>query len=262
MSKNTDRNSRRSQAEFTRNAANYVTKRFNVSNPLERVLILLVVAAVVGIGAGVLLPKISPEVGELTGEYVASGDAADTLETLRVDDNQSGEGYERDLFGFRETDDDGDGCDVREAVLARDMEDVTYTYPGGCKVKTGVLHDLYTGKTIHFVRGPQTSKAVQIELVVALENAWRSGARDWSTAERYEFGNDMYNLLAADGAANQDKGSASAAYWLPTNEDFRCDYVARQIGVKDKYDLSVTTKEKQAMLSVLRSCPGQEVPAE
>ena len=125
-----------------------------------------------------------------------------------------------------------------------------------------MLHDLYTGKTIDFVRGPQTSSAVQIEHVVALENAWQSGARDWDTAKRYKFGNDMYNLLAADGEANSEKGSASAAYWLPTNADFRCEYVARQIGVKDKYDLSVTTKEKQAMLSVLRSCSGQEVPAE
>ena len=125
--------------------------------------------------------------------------------------------------------------------------DVTFTTPGGCQVQSGVLHDLYTGKTIDFVRGPQTSSAVQIEHVVALENAWQSGARDWDTAKRYKFGNDMYNLLAADGEANSEKGSASAAYWLPTNADFRCEYVARQIGVKDKYDLSVTTKEKQAM---------------
>ena len=192
----------------------------------------------------------------------ASGPAADVLETLRVDDAQSKDGYDRDLFGYRETDDDGDGCDVRDEVLARDLEDVTFTTPGGCQVQSGVLHDLYTGKTIDFVRGPQTSSAVQIEHVVALENAWQSGARDWDTAKRYKFGNDMYNLLAADGEANSEKGSASAAYWLPTNADFRCEYAARQIGVKGKYDLSVTTQEKQAMLSVLRSCPGQEVPAE
>lgn len=262
MSRNSDRPSRRDQSEFTRNTARYVNKRFNVSNPFERVLILLVIAVVVGVMVGVVLPKVSPEVGELTGEYVASGPAADVLETLRVDDDQSGDGYDRDLFGYRETDDDGDGCDVRDEVLARDLEDVTFTTPGGCRVQSGVLHDLYTGKTIDFVRGPQTSSAVQIEHVVALENAWQSGARDWDTAKRYRFGNDMYNLLAADGEANSEKGSASAAYWLPTNADFRCEYVARQIGVKDKYDLSVTTKEKQAMLSVLRSCPGQEIPAE
>lgn len=60
--------------------------------------------------------------------------------------------------------------------------------------------------------------------------------------------------------ANQEKGSASAAYWLPTNGAYRCDYVARQIGVKAKYGLTVTTKEKRAMLSVLRACPAQAVP--
>lgn len=103
---------------------------------------------------------------------------------------------------------------------------------------------------------------MQIDHVVALENAWQSGARDWSTAKRHEFGNDPYNLLAVDGPANQEKGSASAAYWLPTNADYRCDYVARQIGVKDKYQLTVTSQEKDAMLAVLHTCPGQAVPAD
>lgn len=260
MSRTHRRPSRRDQAEFTRNTARYVNKRFNVSNPFERVLILLVIAVVVGVMVGVVLPKISPEVGELTGEYVASGPAADVLETLRVDDEQSKDGYDRDLFGYRETDDDGDGCDVRDEVLARDLEDVTFTTPGGCQVQSGVLHDLYTGKTIDFMRGPQTSGAVQIEHVVALENAWQSGASMWDSAKRYRYGNDMYNLLAVDGTANQEKGSSSAAYWLPTNGAFRCDYVARQIGVKAKYELSVTTAEKRAMLSVLRSCPSEQLP--
>ncbi|MFR4488599.1 MAG: HNH endonuclease family protein [Bifidobacterium pseudocatenulatum] len=117
-------------------------------------------------------------------------------------------------------------------------------------------------QTIHFVRGRTTSAKVQIDHVVALENAWQSGAHDWSTAKRHEFGNDPYNLLAVDGPANQEKGSASAAYWLPTNADYRCDYVARQIGVKDKYQLTVTSQEKDAMLAVLHTCPGQAVPAD
>ena len=69
-------------------------------------------------------------------------------------------------------------------------------------------------------------------------------------------GNDPYNLLAVNGPANQEKGSASAAYWLPTNSEYRCDYVARQIGVKDKYQLTVTSQEKDAMLAVLHTCPG------
>lgn len=233
---------------------------FNASNPIERLAIIAVIAIMVGVSIGLLLPRISPGAAKVTGEYMASGSAADTLASLAVDDNPNRSGYNRDAFGYRETDDDGNGCDVREDVLARDLKDVQYQHPGSCKVRSGTLDDPYTGETIHFVRGPQTSSRVQIDHVVALENAWQSGARDWSTQERYRFGNDIYNLLPVDGPANQDKGSASAAYWLPTNAAYRCEYVARQIGVKDKYRLSVTSAEKEAMLAVLHSCPGQAVP--
>ena len=84
----------------------------------------------------------------------------------------------------------------------------------------------------------------------------------WSATKRHEFGNDPYNLLAVDGPANQDKGSASAAYWLPTNGEYRCEYVARQIGVKRHYGLTVTTSEKRSMLAVLRACPAQQIPSQ
>lgn len=235
-------------------------RRFRGTGPLERFLMLLVVAVIAGITAGVLLPKVSPTVGEITGEYVASGPAADALEQLTVDDHPNADGYDRDAFGYRETDDDGNGCDVREDVLARDLTNVVFSASKSCQVKSGTLADPYTGQNIQFVRGVKTSSAVQIDHVVALENAWQSGARDWDTAKRYRFGNDLYNLLAVDGPANQEKGSASAAYWLPTNSAYRCDYVSRQIGVKTKYDLTVTTNEKRAMLAVLRSCPAQQLP--
>lgn len=236
-------------------------KYYKSSTPMERLLILVVVVIVVGITVGIILPKISPKMAEMTGAYHATGSAAETLETLTVDDNVSAADYERDAFGYRETDTDGNGCDVREDVLARDLTDVTYTKRGSCKVQSGVLQDPYTGQTINFTRGQKTSSAVQIDHVVALQNAWQSGAKNWDQAKRYQFGNDMYNLLAVDGPANQEKGSASAAYWLPTNSAYRCEYVARQIGVKDKYQLSVTSQEKRAMLSVLRQCPGQAIPS-
>lgn len=243
----------------SRDGTHFRKKLLNADGPVERILILLVIAVVAGVTIGLLMPKANPTVGEITGEYTASGSAAQTLQQLTVDDNQRHAGYDRDLFGFRQTDDDGNGCDVREDVLARDLTDVRYRQYG-CKVESGTLADPYTGKTIHFVRGARTSSAVQIDHVVALENAWRSGANQWDRTKRYRFGNDMYNLLAVDGPANQEKGSASAAYWLPTNGAYRCDYVARQIGVKAKYGLTVTTKEKRAMLSVLRACPAQAVP--
>ncbi|NMN01566.1 HNH endonuclease family protein [Bifidobacterium panos] len=242
--------------------SHFSRRRFDPSSPLGRLAILLLAAALVGVGAGLLLPRLSLTVAQVTGQNTATGSAADALNKLTVESSQSAAEYDRNLFGFRKTDDDGDGCDVREQILTRDLKNVTYQYAGSCKVASGTLDDPYTGTTIQFVRGQRTSQAVQIDHVVALENAWKSGADQWSTAERYRFGNDPYNLLAVDGPANQDKGSASAAYWLPANASYRCDYVARQIGVKTKYSLSVTSNEKDAMLTVLHSCPGQPLPGE
>lgn len=242
--------------------SHFPRRRVNLSSPLGRFAVLLLAAALIGVAAGLLLPQLSPTLAEVTGQRVAVGSAADALNGLRVEDARSASHYDRDLFGFRRTDDDGDGCDVREQILKRDLNDVTYRYAGSCQVASGTLDDPYTGATIQFVRGQRTSQAVQIDHVVALENAWRSGADEWSTVQRYRFGNDPYNLLAVDGPANQEKGSASAAYWLPTNAAYRCAYVARQIGVKAKYALSVTSHEKDAMLAVLHSCPGQSVPSD
>ncbi|AKV55998.1 putative extracellular deoxyribonuclease [Bifidobacterium actinocoloniiforme DSM 22766] len=236
--------------------------RFRSSSLGERLLIALVVAVVIGVTIGLLLPRLSPQVSRMTGGYTASGDAANTLGTLSVVDRpKPHHHYNRDSFGFKMTDEDGNGCNIREDVLTRDLKDVRTTTPGGCKVASGILHDPYTGKTIAFTRGARTSAQVQIDHVVALEDAWQSGASEWDQARRYQLGNDPYNLLAVDGPSNQEKGSASAAYWLPPQASYRCDYVARQIGVKSKYELSVTSQEKDAMMMVLHSCPGQPVPS-
>ena len=64
-----------------------------------------------------------------------------------------------------------------------------------------------------------------------------------------------------DGTANKQKSDSDAASWLPSNKSFRCEYVARQIGVKAKYSLWVTQSEHDAMANVLSSCPTQTVPA-
>ena len=243
-------------------SARFRPRRFRGDSPFERLLILAILALAAGIAVGMALPQLSDSTAELTGRYAASGDAASTLSALRVVERpHPGAAYQRELFGFRETDEDGDGCDVRDEVLARDLDQVHGRYAGSCTVLSGVLHDPYTGQTIAFTRGSRTSAMVQIDHVVALENAWRSGASQWSTAQRYRFGNDPYNLLAVDGEVNEEKGSASAAYWLPPNGAHRCTYVARQIGVKAKYRLSVTVQERRAMLATLHSCPGQAVPA-
>ncbi|RSX51196.1 HNH endonuclease family protein [Bifidobacterium callimiconis] len=238
-------------------------RAFRGSSPLERLEILVVLAIVAGVSAGLLLPQVSVTIGKATGEYTATGSAADTLATLAVvDDRKPSSTYQRDAFGFREYDPDGNGCDSRNDTLARDLKNVTYANAERCKVESGTLDDPYTGRTIEFKRGQTTSAAVQIDHVVALNNAWKSGADTWDTKKRYEFSNDPYNLLAVDGPANVEKGDADASVWLPPNTSYDCAYVARQIGVKAKYGLSVTSAEKEAMLKTLADCPGQSVPSD
>ena len=83
-----------------------------------------------------------------------------------------------------------------------------------------------------------------------------------SLEKRIELANDPLELLAVVGEANQKKGDGDAATWLPANKAFRCQYVARQIAVKQKYGLWVTPPEKQAMQGVLSKCPEQALPAE
>ena len=225
-------------------------------------LILIVLAVAIGVTIGLLLPQVSSDAAKITGGYTATGSAADTLNALAVDDNQSSSGYDRDSFGFRTTDVDGNGCDVRDDVLARDLTDITYKYAGSCVVESGTLADPYTAQTIHFVRGRATSAKVQIDHVVALEKTLGNPVRATGPLPNAMNSAMTPTTCWPSSPANQEKGSASAAYWLPTNADYRCDYVARQIGVKDKYQLTVTSQEKDAMLAVLHTCPGQAVPAD
>ncbi|MFT8704990.1 HNH endonuclease family protein [Bifidobacterium aquikefiricola] len=213
-----------------------------------------------------MLPKFSDDINDLSGGYHVTGSAAIALQLLEMSESKAAKTvkaqYDRASFGFRQTDFDGNGCDARDDVLARDLTSLKFAHAGSCIVQSGILNDPYTAQTIDFVRGPKTSAAVQIDHVVALENAWISGAYAWTKAERYRFGNDPYNLLAVDGSSNQEKGSSSAAYWLPSSKTYQCSYVSRQIGVKTKYRLTIAQSEKQAMLVVLHSCPHQELPKE
>lgn len=182
--------------------------------------------------------------------------AIDTLNTLPIKGRAPKTGYSRALFG------DGwlltGGCDTRNIILHRDLVEVTVN--SSCKVTTGVLADPYTGTTISFTRGADTSDLVQIDHVVALSNAWQTGAQQLTLEQRIAFANDPLELLAVDGAANQAKGDGDAATWLPANKAFRCQYVARQIAVKAKYSLWVTEAEKSAMRRVLADCSEQALP--
>ena len=102
---------------------------------------------------------------------------------------------------------------------------------------------------------------MQIDHVVALSDAWQKGAQQLSMAMREQLANDPLELLAVDGPANQAKGDGDAATWLPPNKPYRCAYVARQIAVKQKYHLWVTSAERDAMQKILSGCAGQALPS-
>jgi len=127
-------------------------------------------------------------------------------------------------------------------------------HPHGCVVLSGTLQDPYTGQSINFERGQDTSSAVQIDHVVALADAWQKGAQKWSAETREQFANDPLNLRAVDGPTNQQKGAGDAATWLPPAKGYRCEYVAAQVAVKSAYGLWVTAAEADAIERVLEGC--------
>jgi hypothetical protein len=187
-----------------------------------------------------------------------SGSAMKALNRLKVKPMTSGAGYDRDRkFGDAWIDVDGNGCDTRNDILARDFASVSST--DGCLIYKGVIKDKYTGKRIRFTRGQTTSLAVQVDHVVALHNAWKTGAHRLSYSMRVALANDPLNLQAVDGPTNSRKSDSDASWWLPPNRGYQCRYVARQISVKKAYRLWVTPDEKIAMQAVLTTCPRQKV---
>jgi hypothetical protein len=189
------------------------------------------------------------------------GLAAAVLETLPVKGRASKTGYSRDQFGQTWADVNRNGCDTRNDILKRDLISITYKpKTRDCVVLTGILEDRYSGETINFVRGNISSMDVQIDHVVALSNAWQTGAFKLTKIERTALANDPLNLFAVKGRLNSQKSDGDAATWLPSLKSFRCAYVAQQIAVKAKYSLWVTAPEKSAMVGILAKCPSQELP--
>lgn len=219
-------------------------KRYRLRRLVAVVVVLLIAA--IPLATGTIEP-FSP-VSEPTS--VDGKQTAEKLDSLLTKGRAPKTGYSREQFG------DGWnsllGCDTRNRILRRDLTNITIDLD--CKVLSGQLQDPYTGKTINFVRGEVTSDDVQIDHVVALSNAWQTGAQQLSYERRVALANDPLNLLAVDGAANQQKSDGDAATWLPSNKPFRCQYVARQVEIKQSYHLWVTSSERDAIRRVLSRC--------
>lgn len=203
--------------------------------------------------------------------------AVDVLDTLTVTDTQADvPGYDNNQssgsFRFPEDVDDdayGSKADMWDVIYMRDFDPATIRSDDG-DVSYGVLrNDPYSGKDVTYEKGGASD--IDIEHVVARSEAWDSGASEWTQAQRDAFANDPLELLAVSSGGNRAHGEKDAAGWLPSvgvkstgvnNPAYDCYYVARQIAVKDKYDLSVDKDEKNAMSDVLATCPAQTIPDE
>lgn len=169
--------------------------------------------------------------------------------------------YDRGAFGTAWTDNtdaggSGNGCDTRNDILDRDLQDKTFAVMTSCgrAVATGEFRSPYSGRWVVFRRGQGTGAKVQIDHIVPLSFAWDMGARTWNSTVRQRFANDPANLVAVDGDANQDKGDKQPSRWMPANESFHCQYAAQFVVVMRTYGLYLDTPSVPVLRSALRRC--------
>lgn len=187
-----------------------------------------------------------PPPPKTTGDAVTTGLARDALAHLTVAPAGPMDGYDREALFGDWADLDGDGCDTREEVLMRDATE--YTRGAGRCVGTMHLEDPYGQGSIESIGN------IQIDHVVPLAVAWRSGGRGWTSAQWETFANDEANLLAVDGGENQSKGDKTPDEWMPP-QGFHCGYSKVYVTVIVHYDLSLTQSTWDALRDALEACP-------
>jgi hypothetical protein len=154
-------------------------------------------------------------------------------------------GYTREKFPhWRST---GENCDVRDSVLARDGKNVKRS---GCNVVAGTWTSVYDGKVLN------SPTKVDIDHVVPLANAWRSGASAWTTDKRSDFANDLDDpqLVAVSATSNRSKGDQDPSTWKPTETGNWCEYAEDWIAVKTRWKLTILAAEKSALTDMLETC--------
>ena len=212
-------------------------------------------------------PATAPE-GEVPNEayFKLSADQASVakqqLDALPVKPQYEGE-YKREYFGPPWTDKavsvafSGNGCRTIEDVRVRDMMNVQMK--NECDVQSGTLWNPYGSKQhpqddwVQFERGHGSK--VDIDHVVALGNAWKTGAYQLTEEQRTAIANDPINLVAVSASENRSKGDRDAANWVPANQEIHCGYAASQVQVKTKYNLWVTPAEHDVLAKMLDTCP-------
>ena len=155
-------------------------------------------------------------------------------------------GYSRAKFGDWDT--LANHCDTREVVIQRDGTQVALD--GQCHATAGRWRSYYDNKLI------RDSGKLDIDHIVPLANAWISGARDWSAAQRHAFANDLRDpqLIAVSASSNRSKGDSSPDGWKPPRRAAWCLYSRWWIEVKTIWKLAITQPEHEALAGMLATC--------
>ncbi len=174
------------------------------------------------------------------------GQARTELVGLQVAAHGSMSGYSREKFPHWAS--QGESCNTRETVLVRDGTGVKRD--GECRAVSGKWASVYDGKTF------TDASDLDIDHMVPLANAWRSGARTWTQDKRKAFANDLTHpqLLAVSASANRSKGDQGPEEWQPPSKAYWCTYGRAWTSVKATYDLSVTKAEKEKLTEMLDTC--------
>ncbi|MET7643074.1 HNH endonuclease family protein [Streptomyces sp. NPDC005426] len=177
---------------------------------------------------------------------VSASTARTYLNELTVKAEGSSTGYSRDKFPHWIT--QSGACNTREVVLERDGTNVAQD--SSCAATSGSWYSQYDGATW------TAASDLDIDHMVPLAEAWRSGASSWTTAQRQAYANDLTRpqLIAVTDNVNQAKGDQDPATWLPSRTAYKCTYVRAWVHVKHYYGLSVDSAEKSALQSVLNGC--------
>lgn len=142
----------------------------------------------------------------------------------------------------------GNSCDTREVVLARDGADVKQDE--NCRAISGTWHSEYDSRDF------TDASDLDIDHMVPLAQAWRSGANTWTDARRREFANDLEGpqLIAVSASSNRSKGDQSPDQWRPPQQSYWCVYSRAWIDVKSRYDLTITEAEREALTEMVGTC--------
>jgi len=166
--------------------------------------------------------------------------------------NEHRGGYSRDLFEYPIS--QGGGCTTRDLVLDRDSSTPVQRDQFGCDVIAGDWLSVYDGTVV------TDPSEIEVDHVVALKEAWDSGAWAWTPEQRRAFANDLTDprtLRAVNGSANGDKGASDPANWMPSQQDYWCTYLGDWVAIKVRWGLSMDQSEFGRIRNIVRErCPG------